>query len=423
MLVHINDSQYIIWSEADLNVHPVEIVECKGKGHPDTLADDLADALSNAYSLYTREQCGAILHHNFDKLCLLGGASDVQYGSGRLTRKIRILVNGRVSFGLTERPLPIRDLIAHTCKQFFSERLPLLPFDECFEIEYNLNTASSPGRINTPDGNSSSSRHHWFTPRSIEDLPERALLRANDTSLGSGYAPLSECEKFVLSLASALSVRPSPVAPEWMGTDVKVMATSSPHGMAIVACIPQIARYVTSRDAYRKNLYWMEECCRDFAKQLMSDTRVSFTLNARDNPSMDELYLTASGTSLESGDEGVVGRGNRINGLITPMRPMNLEGFSGKNPVYHVGKLYNAISTEIADYLHRVFGGKTNVYLVSATGAALAKPWRVVIEMEAAVDNNLVISHVERFLSDFPALTERILLGDLKREYFRCAWA
>ena len=163
MQKHSEDGRYIIRSGADFRALDVEIVECKGKGHPDTLADDLADALSNAYSLYTREECGAILHHNFDKLCLLGGASDVRYGSGRLTRKIKILVNGRESFGLTDRPLPIRDVIAETCKLFFEARLPLLPFDDSFEIEYNLNTASSPGRVNTP-GADPSSRHHWFTP-------------------------------------------------------------------------------------------------------------------------------------------------------------------------------------------------------------------------------------------------------------------
>lgn len=408
-------SQYLVRSRAGFRELDVEIVECKGKGHPDTLADDLADALSNAYSLFTRQECGAILHHNFDKLCLLGGAADVQFGSGRLTKKIRILVNGRVSFGLADRPLPIRDVIANTCRRFFAERLPLLPFDDSFDIEYNLNTASSPGRVDTPGG-APNSRHYWFTPRSIEDLPERKLLRANDTSLGSGYAPLSKCEQFVLDLVSALSVRPSS-APEWMGTDIKVMATSSPNGISIVACIPQIARYVASRDQYAQNLSWLKGHCLTLAQHMLGDTDVSFLLNARDNPDADELYLTASGTSLESGDEGVVGRGNRLNGLITPMRPMNLEGFSGKNPVYHVGKLYNAMSTDIAKRLHFEFGGRIAVFLVSAAGAPLAEPWRVVIETEAAVEYEVIVARVKTMLAGFPALTERILIRDLNRGY------
>ncbi|MEM7826325.1 MAG: methionine adenosyltransferase, partial [Candidatus Aenigmatarchaeota archaeon] len=44
----------------------IEIVERKGIGHPDTLADALAENLSVAYSNYTLQQFGLILHHNFD---------------------------------------------------------------------------------------------------------------------------------------------------------------------------------------------------------------------------------------------------------------------------------------------------------------------------------------------------------------------
>lgn len=65
------------------------IVERKGWGHPDTLADHLAERLSRTYSRYTLERFGAVLHHNFDKLGLLGGASEVRYGAGRRIWRIR----------------------------------------------------------------------------------------------------------------------------------------------------------------------------------------------------------------------------------------------------------------------------------------------------------------------------------------------
>jgi len=61
------------------------------------------------------------------------------------------------------------------------------------------------------------------------------------------------------------------------------------------------------------------------------------------------LYLTATGTSAEQGDDGQVGRGNRVNGLITPYRPMTLEAAAGKNPVSHVGKTYNIAARQICD--------------------------------------------------------------------------
>jgi len=77
-----------------------EVVERKGAGHPDTLADGVADAISRAYSRYCLEQFGAILHHNTDKTSLLGGAADVRFGHGELTAPIQVLVNGRITAAL-----------------------------------------------------------------------------------------------------------------------------------------------------------------------------------------------------------------------------------------------------------------------------------------------------------------------------------
>ena len=103
-----------------------------------------------------------------------------------------------------------------------------------------------------------------------------------------------------------------------------------------------------------------------------------FRLNARDVPEKDELYLTYTGSSIESGDEGVVGRGNRVNGLITPLRPMNLEGANGKNPVYHVGKLYNIAAQRLAAPAppgdRRARRGPSGEHHRAAAGPAVAHP-------------------------------------------------
>ena len=49
---------------------PVEVVECKGSGHPDTLCDAIAERVSVALCRYYLEHFGAILHHNVDKVLL-----------------------------------------------------------------------------------------------------------------------------------------------------------------------------------------------------------------------------------------------------------------------------------------------------------------------------------------------------------------
>jgi len=51
-----------------------------------------------------------------------------------------------------------------------------------------------------------------------------------------------------------------------------------------------------------------------------------------------------TGTSAEQGDDGNTGRGNRVNGLISPMRQYSMEATAGKNPVNHTGKILNALA-------------------------------------------------------------------------------
>lgn len=71
--------------------------------------------------------------------------------------------------------------------------------------------------------------------------------------------------------------------------------------------------------------------------------------NAVDTPIAPAVpCLTVTGTSAESGDDGEVGRGNRVSGLITPYRCMTMEAVAGKNPLTHVGKLHNLMASRIS---------------------------------------------------------------------------
>ena len=206
------------------------------------------------------------------------------------------------------------------------------------------------------------------------------MLLANDTSLGTGWAPLNEVETFVIMLADNLS-GPSDFTETrpWCGSDVKVMALADEERVDVTFCVPQISAHVPGRSTYVRNCADILSYVEDLAQRHLPGRKTKLRLNARDIVERDELYLTVTGSSIESGDEGVVGRGNRTCGLITPLRPMNLEGVSGKNPVYHVGKLYNIAARRIAVAIQEQFGGYVEVHLISATGQALASPWQAVI--------------------------------------------
>lgn len=151
------------------------------------------------------------------------------------------------------------------------------------------------------------------------------------------------------------------------------------------------------------------------AVEQVPGTPISFRLNARDIPERDELYLTYIGSAIESGDEGAVGRGNRVTGLITPLRPMNVEGVAGKNPVYNVGKLYNIAAQRLAERLTDATGSYADVHLVSITGQRLDRPWRVLIRL--ACENypvQEVRASLEQVLGEFAAITQELLGSESK---------
>lgn len=385
----------------------VTVVECKGRGHPDTLADHLAECLSQAYSRHTLREFGAILHHNFDKLALLGGASEVRYGAGRITSPVRVLVNGRAARTCEGYQLPVDDLITETTRAFFARRLPEL--DGKLRIELNITSNPSPGAVITDSG--TPDRSLWFAPRCLDDLRERRGRLSNDTSLGTGWAPENHLEGFARDLVDWLSA-PEGFAAEhpWCGSDVKLMGYGSGEELDLVLCVPQKCGHVPSRAAYAENKEQLLAECHRLAAERLGDVPVRFRINVRDIPDRDELYLTYTGSSIESGDEGVVGRGNRVTGLITPLRPMNIEGASGKNPVYHVGKLYNLAAQRIALRLAETTGGYAEVHLISATGQRLDRPWRVHVRLAAAdPEPDKVHAAIFEALDGFAALTEEIL--------------
>lgn len=389
----------------------VTVVERKGWGHPDTLADHLAECLSQAYSRYTLRAFGAVLHHNFDKLALLGGASQVQYGSGRITSPVRVLVNGRAARTCAGHQIPVSDLIMETTREFFASRLPEL--DGNLRIELNVTSNPSPGAVVT--GTGIPDRSLWFAPRNLDDLRERRVRLCNDTSLGTGWAPENLLEGFARRLVDWLSAPEGFAAGHpWCGSDVKLMGYGAGEDLDLVLCVPQKCEHVPNRAAYADNKERLLAECHRLAAQSLGDVPVRFRVNVRDIPERDELYLTYSGSSIESGDEGVVGRGNRVTGLITPLRPMNIEGASGKNPVYHVGKLYNLAAHRLAGRLAGTTCSYAEVHLISATGQRLDRPWRVHVRLTAA-DPQLDKVHSVIFdaLDSFPALTEEILTTGL----------
>jgi len=150
--------------------------------------------------------------------------------------------------------------------------------------------------------------------------------------------------------------------------------------------------------------------------------KVSVEVNAADDLSAGRIFLTVTGTSAESGDDGQAGRGNRVNGLITPGRAMTIESVAGKNPVTHVGKLYNLTaglaSERLVDALPGVRAAACR--LVSQIGSPIEEPQLVEVRLsgrdperdpELAAEATRIVRDE---LARLPQLADDLVRGRLK---------
>ena len=154
-----------------------------------------------------------------------------------------------------------------------------------------------------------------------------------------------------------------------------------------------------------------------------SEREIKIQINTSDNNSpknVEDVYLTVTGLSAEIGDDGQVGRGNRVNGLITPSRTMSLEAAAGKNPYNHVGKIYNVLANLIArDIVNEVDGVKeASVQILSAIGQPIDQPQVVNVEVltEGPLYNGLkdeINAVANRWLENTNKLTEMFVEGSV----------
>jgi len=393
-----------------------EFVERKGSGHPDTLSDELAEEFSIEYSKYTLKKFGVILHHNFDKVGILGGSSFVQFGGGYLKDPLRILVNGRVSTKFEGEEIPYKKIIEKTAKKYLKEKLPLINPDKEVIFHHNISTQSSPGKTDIKN-KKEGTRKNWFEPRGKQDLKELIFLGSNDTSMGAGFSPLTSFEKSILDLEDSFNKNSFRKNKPWLGTDIKIMGTKIEKLIDLTLCIPQISRYVKNEQEYKNNLRLMENYIHNFFKKRFPNFEIGIYINTRDDFEKGEIYLTAIGSSIESGDEGLVGRGNRVNRLICQTKPYTMEGVAGKNPVYHIGKIYNIAAQKLADKISKKFKTYVEVFLISQSGRLLIDPWKTIIGIEKELnkkEKNNLTKLVKKELKKIPKITNKIINRRIK---------
>jgi len=376
-----------------------EIVERKGLGHPDTLADALAEEFSMALSRYYRDRFGRVLHHNVDKVLVLGGESQPRFGGGVVTRPIEIFFAGRATAAFKGVTVPVETLAIEASRHVLRRTFHALDLDRHVKVH----CLARPG---SPD---------------LVDLFDRQMREgkwlANDSSIGTGFAPLSRLEKLVLDVDRQLAHPATRALTPAYGEDTKLLAVRQHGETTLTVACAMCDRYLSHAADYaaKKNA---------LAALVASTAGISgdaVTVNAADAPEAGSFYLTVTGTSAEAGDDGQTGRGNRGNGLITPGRPMTLEALAGKNSFSHAGKLYNIVAQHVAEavILEIPEIRAAECYLVSCIGRPLTEPQlaqvRILTHAGAGpADYTLAIEGiVARHLAELDRLSDQLISGAL----------
>ena len=378
----------------------IEIVERKGLGHPDTICDALAEKLSAELCKFYYEKFGFVLHHNVDKNLLVGGSALPRFGGGEVTEPIEIFLSGRAIKEYKGIKIPVDEIAVESAKEWLRENIHAIDPDR----HVRIHTYIRPGSVDLVD-------------IYMRQLKEGVPL-SNDTSFGVGYAPFDDLESVVFNVEKKLNSKEIKEKHPEIGEDVKVMGVRVGEKMKITIACAFVDRFVKDVEDYAQKRENVRKIALEVAKQF-TNREVEVEVNTGDDLESGNVYITVTGTSAEAGDDGEVGRGNRVNGLITPYRPMSLEAAAGKNPITHVGKLYNITANEIAKGVVSEIEGieEAYVYMVSQIGKPVNQPLAVDVKVRsqepAQAFQGKVEEIVKEHLAQMKEIWKRLVNGEI----------
>lgn len=335
----------------------VELVERKGKGHPDSICDAIMEKVSVALCKEYKNVFGKIAHHNIDKALLVAGKSSPKIGGGTIDEPMRLVFGDRAVYEYKDKKIPVGEIAIETAKSWFREKLRFV--DPLKHVIYQ--NEIKPG---SPE---------------LMDIFDREVIGANDTSASVGYAPFTETEKIVINIEKHLNSKKFKEKFPECGEDIKVMAYRQKRNLTLTIAMAFVDRFIDNEKKYFTRKKEIRLAISDFiSKNNLNFDKLNIDINTLDDPKRGEegMYLTVLGTSAEGADCGQVGRGNRVNGVIALNRPMSTEAAAGKNPISHVGKIYNVLSHKIADKVYKEIPCIHEVYiwLCSQIGKPIDKP-------------------------------------------------
>jgi len=361
-----------------LEEQKIEVVERKGLGHPDTICDSIMNEVSVKLSEEYLTKFGTILHHNIDKSLLAAGEVETRFGGGIVKKPMKLIFGDRATFEANGINIPVGEIAIQTAKKWFRENLRFVDPDVHVTYQIEIQPGSS----------------------ALTGIFRRGgrVLEANDTSAAVGWAPMTKTERAVLMIEKYLNSKSYKKRFPESGEDIKVMGLRKDEELELIISMAFVDRFIEDEKDYFEKKAVILEDIRRFVEENSGFEKIEIQLNTLDAPGrgLDGVYLTVLGTSADGADSGQVGRGNRVNGLISLNRPQCSEAAAGKNPVSHVGKIYNLLTHKIANEIYENVPGTREVYvwMLSKIGKPIDQP--IVAAVQIIPDNTESFSKIRK---------------------------
>ena len=345
-------------NQVPLENQRIEVIERKGLGHPDTICDSIMNEVSVSLSKEYMKKTGTILHHNIDKSLLAAGQVETRFKGGVIKKPMKLIFGDRATYKIDEDEIPVEEIAVQTAKEWFKRNLRFVDPDKHVVYQVEIQPGSS----------------------ALTDIFKRGgkVLEANDTSAAVGWAPLTKTEVAVMKTENYVNSKEFKKNFPESGEDIKVMGLRKDDELELVISMAFVDRFIENEKQYFERKNEILENINQFVKDTSNFSKTQVQLNTLDTPGrgVDGIYLTVLGTSADGADSGQVGRGNRVNGLISLNRPQCSEAAAGKNPVSHVGKIYNLLTFRIANEIHKQVPDAKEVYvwLLSKIGQPIDEP-------------------------------------------------
>jgi S-adenosylmethionine synthetase len=306
-----------------------------------------------------------------------------RFGGGRVIEPMRLFIGDRATF---VKEFDVARVAVESAKSWFRENLPEVDPERHLEFHVELKGGSEEltGLFREP----------------------QAMAMANDTSAAVGYAPLTETERLALEAEHYLNAMKFKINHPESGSDVKVMAVRVGEQISLTVAMPLLDKWVNDEDDYFRRKEEIRQALISYLKSRLHKVRdIAVVMNTLDRreAGLGGIYLSVLGTSAEDADSGEVGRGNQVNGIIALNRPRGSEAAAGKNPVSHVGKIYNVLSHLLARRIYHEVSGLREVilWLCSRIGDPIDRPQvaSVQVKLEAGVHMTQVADPIHRIVA------------------------